>query len=118
MVSRTSRAVTVLAASAWLAGCAGFNQTLAMPNSRGMTLQTLNQQVQPGMARPDVLARLGYPSSRFPVGWQKLDVWNYRFAPPEGDCVVFQVSFSTATGLVTETGQGYDSACDGPSGRD
>lgn len=105
---------TALAALA-LAGCAGFDATLAMPNSRVMTLQTLNASVRPGMTMQEVAERIGRPAYTYPVGWQRLDVWNYRFARPEGDCVVYEISFSQATGRVTETGQGPDRACDGPS---
>ena len=83
--------------------------------------QVLNPQtfatIKPGMSQTDVLSRIGRPVGVFPVGYQKLQVWNYRFGGLEGDCVLFQVSFADATRLVTETGQGYDSACDAPDGR-
>jgi hypothetical protein len=68
--------------------------------------------IAPGMAREEVLARLGHPAFVFPVGWQQLQVWNYRFGGLEGDCVVFQVSISNATQRVTETGPNTDPACD------
>jgi len=71
--------------------------------------------IRPGMSQADVLYRIGHPVSVFPVGWQRLQVWNYRFGGLEGDCVLFQVSFADATRLVTETGQGMDPACDGPN---
>ncbi|MGZ5240324.1 MAG: hypothetical protein ACXWIG_08995 [Caldimonas sp.] len=74
--------------------------------------------ITPGMSQTDVLSRIGRPVSVFPIGWQNLRVWNYRFGGLEGDCVLFQVSISNATGLVTEAGQGYDPACDGPNTRD
>lgn len=74
--------------------------------------------IAPGMSQVDVLSRIGRPASIFPIGWQNLRVWNYRFGGLEGDCVLFQVSISNATGLVTEAGQGYDPACDGPNTRD
>lgn len=98
-----------------LVGCAGFQAAMAAPNSRGMTLNTLNAQVQPGLTMQEVTQRIGMPAYTFRVGWQRLDVWNYRFARPEGDCTVFQISFAQATGKVTETGQGPDPACDGPN---
>ena len=47
-----------------------------------------------------------------PVGWQQLQVWNYRFGGIEGDCVVFQVSISNATQTVTDAGPNTDPACD------
>jgi hypothetical protein len=74
--------------------------------------------IKPGMSQVDVLSRIGRPVGVFPVGYQKLQVWNYRFGGLEGDCVLFQVSFANATSLVTETGQGYDSACDAPGGKE
>ena len=73
--------------------------------------------IKPGMTQADVLSRIGRPVGVFPIGYQQLQVWNWRFPNPEGDCVLFQVSFANSTGLVTETGRGYDPACDGPDGR-
>ena len=71
--------------------------------------------LQPGMTRADVLSHIGHPVGVFPIGYQKLQVWNYRFGNPEGDCVLFQVSISNTTGLVTDLGPGMDPACDAPS---
>jgi hypothetical protein len=68
-------------------------------------------QIQPGMSKTDVLTRLGQPAFVFPIGYQQLQVWNYRFGGLEGDCMVFQISFSNATGAVTEAGQGPDPQC-------
>ena len=43
---------------------------------------------------------------------------NYRFGGLEGDCMVFQVSISNATGNVTEAGTGADPRCSvGDSGK-
>jgi hypothetical protein len=64
-----------------------------------------------GMTREEVLTRIGRPAFVFPVGWQKLQVWNYRFGGLEGDCVVFQVSISNATHTVTDAGPNTDPAC-------
>lgn len=74
--------------------------------------------IKPGMTQVEVLSRIGRPAFVFPVGWQQLQVWNYRFGGLEGDCVLFQVSISNPTGTVSEAGQGYDPACDGPSRKD
>jgi hypothetical protein len=74
--------------------------------------------IQPGMSKTDVLTRLGQPAFVFPVGYQQLQVWNYRFGGLEGDCMVFQISFSNATGAVTEAGQGPDPACSRDSAHD
>ena len=77
--------------------------------------QVLNLQtfatIQPGMPQAEVLARLGRPAFVFPVGYQKLQVLNYRFGGLEGDCMVFQVSISNATGNVTDAGTGADPRC-------
>lgn len=72
--------------------------------------------IEPGMSSQDVRMRLGRPARVFTVGWQKLQVWNYRYVG--GDCVWFQVSIGDGDGRVTETGTGYDPACDGPNMRD
>jgi len=74
--------------------------------------------IKPGMSQLDVLSRIGRPASVFPIGWQQLHVWNYRFGGLEGDCVLFQVSIGNSSGLVTESGQGTDPACDAGSNRD
>src|SRR5450755_3183507 len=74
--------------------------------------------IKPGMTQVEVLSRIARPAFVFPVGWQQLQVWNYRFGGLEGDCVLFQVSISNPTGTVSEAGQGYDPACDGPNTRD
>jgi outer membrane protein assembly factor BamE (lipoprotein component of BamABCDE complex) len=110
--STSLAAVVVFAATLALGACAGL---ASGPNSRTMTIGTLGQGVQAGMSAQEVLARIGRPTYVFPLPRQGQDVWNYRFAPPEGDCTVFQVSISRTSGLVAETGQGYDRACDGPN---
>ena len=75
--------------------------------------------IQPGMPPAAVLTRLGLPAFIFPVGYQKLQVLNYRFGGLEGDCMVFQVSISNATGNVTEAGTGADPRCStGDKGKD
>ena len=72
--------------------------------------------IGPGMSSQEVRMRLGRPAHVFNVGWQKLQVWNYRFFG--GDCVWYQVSISNADQRVTAAGNGYDPACDGPSTRE
>ncbi len=67
--------------------------------------------IKPGMAQEEVLARIGRPAFVFPVGWQNLQVWNYRFGGMEGDCVVFQVSISNVTHTVTDAGPNTDPIC-------
>jgi hypothetical protein len=68
--------------------------------------------ITPGMSEGQVLATIGHPAFVFPVGWQDLEVWSYRFGGLEGDCVVFQVSISNVTRTVTETGPNGDPVCD------
>ena len=72
-------------------------------------------KIVPGMSASEVRMRLGRPSDVIWIGWQKLQVWNYRYF--EGDCIWFQVSINQA-GRVTDTGNGLDPACDGPNTRD
>ena len=67
--------------------------------------------ITPGLTPEQVLMRIGHPAYVFPVGYQKLQVWNYRFAGMEGDCVVFQVSISNVTGIVSDAGPNTDPAC-------
>jgi len=67
--------------------------------------------IVPGLTPEQVLMRIGHPAYVFPVGYQKLQVWSYRFAGLEGDCVVFQVSISNVTRIVTDAGPNTDPAC-------
>ena len=69
--------------------------------------------ITPGLSSADVRFRLGRPVQVFSVPWQKLHVWNYRYAG--GDCVWFQVSISDAAQQVTESGNGPDPACNAPN---
>lgn len=69
--------------------------------------------VHAGMTRRAVLEKLGRPGQVFRVGYQRLDIWNYRYA--DGDCVWFQISINDAD-VVTDAAMGQDPACDIPSG--
>ena len=69
----------------------------------------------PGTPRDAVRLQLGRPAAVMNVPWQKLQIWNYRFAG--ADCVWFQISISDVTNLVTEASTGLDPACDGPNER-
>lgn len=79
-----------------------------------LTEANLNRMV-PGTPRDEVRLQLGRPVSMFAVPWQKLHVWNYRFAG--SDCVWYQISISDVTQRVTEASTGLDPACDGPNER-
>ena len=79
-----------------------------------LTEAMLNRMV-PGTPRDEVRLQLGRPAAMFAVPWQKLHVWNYRFAG--GDCVWFQISISDVTQRVTEASTGLDPACDRPNER-
>jgi hypothetical protein len=94
-----------------------FDSGGRLVSSRQVLTPEIFATIQPGMTQFDVLSRIGRPARVFGVGWQNLQVWNYRFAGLEGDCVLFQVSIGNSTGIVSEVGQGYDPACDGPSDR-
>ena len=66
--------------------------------------------IAPGMTVNDVRFRLGRPAQVFGIGWQKREVWNYRWFG--GDCVWWQISFDNATQRVVDSGVGQDPACD------
>ena len=70
--------------------------------------------IAPGLSAQEVRMRLGRPANVFNVGWQRLQVWNYRYWP--GDCVWYQVSINEA-GRVTEAAYGSDPACDAGDAR-
>ena len=67
--------------------------------------------ITPGLTPGQVLMRIGHPAFVFPVGYQKLQVWNYRFGGMEGDCIVFQVSISNVTRTVSDAGSVFGPAC-------
>jgi hypothetical protein len=74
--------------------------------------------VTPGMTQDEVLARIGRPVHVTGIGWQKQQLWSYRFAGLEGDCVVFQVAIADDTHTVTDAGTNMDPACGGGRSRD
>ena len=81
--------------------------------------QVLTEQnfatITPGLSAAEVRMRLGRPAEVFNVGWQRLQVWNYRYFP--GDCVWYQISIGEA-GRVTESSYGSDPACDSAASRE
>jgi hypothetical protein len=91
-----------------------FDANGRLVSSRQVLAEASFATIAPGLSSADVLMRIGHPAQVFPVPWQKLQVWNYRYAG--GDCVWFQVSISDATQRVTEAGMGADPACDPPQG--
>ena len=90
-----------------------FDAAGRLVSSRQVLTEADFATIVPGLPRDEVLLRIGHPTWIFNVGWQRLQVWNYRFRAPLG-CVIFQVSIS-ADGRVREAAQGYDPACDAPS---
>ena len=72
-------------------------------------------EIAPGMAATEVRMRIGRPAVSTYIGWQKRQLWSYRWWP--GDCVVFQVSIDAA-GKVVEAGMATDLACGGPNVKD
>ena len=72
-------------------------------------------EIVPGMTATEVRMRLGRPAESTYLGWQRRQLWSYRWWP--GDCVVFQVSID-AGGSVVEAGMGTDLACGGPNVKD
>ena len=72
------------------------------------------QVIQPGMTSDEVLRRLGTPYYRFGVRQDNATIWNYRMR--YGSCLIYQVTI-LPNGIVKDASEGYDPACDGPSGR-
>ena len=83
--------------------------------TRQVLTEAMLARLVPGTPRDAVLLQVGRPAATFAVPWQKLQVWNYRFAG--ADCVWFQISISDETMRVTEASTGLDPACDGPNER-
>jgi hypothetical protein len=74
--------------------------------------------ITPGMTQDEVLARIGRPAHVAGIGWQKQQLWSYRFAGLEGDCIVFQVAIADDTHTVSDAGPNTDPACGGRGARD
>ena len=92
-----------------------FNASGILVTSNQVLTEANLATIAPGLPAADLRTRFGHPAHVFSVPWQRLHVWNYRFAG--GDCVWFQVSISDAAQQVTEAGRGPDPACDGPNER-
>ena len=88
-----------------------FDANGVLVSSRQVLTPETFATITPGLTPQQVLMRIGHPAYVFPVGYQKLQVWNYRFGGLEGDCVVFQVSISNVTGVVSDAGPNTDPAC-------
>jgi len=67
--------------------------------------------LEPGATREEVLYRFGHPSEVYPIGWQKIDVWAYRYPTYFSLCQWWQVGMSR-DGKVTGTSYGIDPRCD------
>jgi outer membrane protein assembly factor BamE (lipoprotein component of BamABCDE complex) len=67
--------------------------------------------IQAGMTANDVLAQIGHASETYYIGWQKQNVWAYRYESPF--CVWFQVGLDQQ-GKVVDTAYGPDPICEHP----
>ena len=88
-----------------------FDATGRLVSSQQVLSPATFDTITIGMTEQQVLTRIGRPAYVFPVGWQNLQVWSYRFGGLEGDCRVFQVSISNATRTVADAGPNSDPAC-------
>jgi hypothetical protein len=95
-----------------------FDANGRLATSRQVLTPETFATITPGMTEDEVLARIGRPAFVTPIGWQQQQLWSYRFAGLEGDCVVFQVAIANATHRVADTGPNMDPACNGPNTRD
>jgi hypothetical protein len=73
--------------------------------------------ITPGMTQEEVLERIGRPIHVMGIGWQKQQLWSYRFSSLDNECLVFQVAIADATRTVTDAGPNMDPACNGPNSR-
>ena len=94
-----------------------FDAAGLLVSSRQVLTPEVFATITPGMTQDQVLARIGRPVHTVGIGWQKQQLWSYRFPSPEGDCVVFQVAIADTTHTVTDSGPNMDPACDAPDAR-
>jgi hypothetical protein len=66
-------------------------------------------EIKAGMTAADVLARIGKPSTTWPIGWQQQTVWSYRYESPF--CQWFMVGMNPR-GEVADTAYGPDPICE------
>ena len=92
-----------------------FDASGSLVASRQVLTERNFATITPGLPATEVRMRLGRPAEIFNVGWQRLQVWNYRYDP--GDCVWYQISIDEG-GRVTESNYGTDPACDAGASRE
>ena len=68
-------------------------------------------RVRPGTSADELRRTLGRPSETRPGGWQRGQVWSYRYETVLGLCQWFQVSLNDS-GRVTDSAYGIDPRCD------
>ncbi len=68
-------------------------------------------RVRAGTPADELRRTLGRPSETRPGGWQRGQVWSYRYETVMGLCQWFQVSLNDS-GLVTDSAYGIDPHCD------
>ena len=86
-----------------------FNASGVLTRSAQVRNEARFNQVLAGVSADEVLLRLGHPSERSVLGFQKQTVWSYRFEGPF--CVWFQVGLD-ASGRVVDTGYLPDPVCE------
>lgn len=64
--------------------------------------------IRAGMTADDVLSQIGHASETYYIGWQKQNVWAYRYETPF--CQWFQVGLDPQ-GRVVDTAYGADPLC-------
>ena len=90
----------------WMLDFDGARQLTARTQVR---LEARFNQVLAGMTQTEVLQRIGHPSERSLLGFQKQTVWSYRFEGPF--CVWFQVGLA-ADDRVVDTAYLPDPICE------
>ncbi len=75
-----------------------------------LTEENFNR-VEAGQTGEQLLMQLGRPAETRPGGWQRGQVWSYRYDTVMGLCQWFQVSLDDH-GVVTSSAYGIDPRCD------
>ena len=103
----SKRALSAVALLA-LSGCAAIGPASAVTENDFA-------DIQPGMTRDQVVARVGRPTWTFGVWQEGLTILNYRYS--HSACTIYQVSVRP-DGKVRDASPAWDPQCDGPSRSD